>query len=98
MLGSRTRLLLAIVIACALSLSFAMHLPQASAEPDGRAGMAVQSSACHDQPEPSVPPSAKFQACCVVCYSNVPMAPLQARAIAFADQPFAADAPSQPAG
>jgi hypothetical protein len=92
-------LVLAIVIAWALSMSFPMHLPQASAASiDSRMGMAQHSGTCHDQPEPSVPAAAKFQACCVVCYSNVPAAPSQARSIAFADQPFVADTPPRPAG
>src|SRR5512144_3265991 len=99
MVGARTRLLLAIVIAWALSLSFTMHLPQASAASiDDRPGMAEHSGTCHDQPEPSVPAAAKFPACCVVC-CNIPVAPFaESRATDFADQPFAADTPSQPAG
>ena len=91
--------MLAIVIAWALSISFTMHLPQASAAPiDGHAGMAQHSGACHDQPESSAPAGAKVLACCVVCCS-IPGAPFaQSRDINFDDLPFAADAPSQPAG
>jgi hypothetical protein len=91
---------LAIVIAWALSMSFTVRLPQASAASiDGRMGMAQHSGSCHDQPEPSVPAAAKFHACCVVCYSNVPATPFaQTRTIAFTDQPFAADTPPRSAG
>jgi hypothetical protein len=90
---------LAIVIAWALSMSFTMHLPQASAaSTDGPPGMAQHSGGCHDQPEPSVPAAAKFAACCVVCCNIPATAFAESRAVAFADQPFATDAPSRPAG
>jgi hypothetical protein len=108
MVRSWTRLLVAIVIAWTLSMSFTMHLAQASAalisgasaaSIDGRAGITQHSGTCHDHPEPSVPAAAKFPACCVVCCSNVPATPFaQAHTVAFADQPFAADTLSQPAG
>ena len=92
-------LLLAIITAWALSMSFTMHLPQASAASiDGGMGMAQHSGACHDKSEPSLPAAAKFPACCVVC-CNIPVTAFaESRAVDFDDRPFASEAPSQPAG
>lgn len=100
---SRCSLFLAIVIAWALCMSVAVHVPQGSAAPiDLHDGIMQPLGTCHDQEENSVPAAAKLPACCLVyCtnFSSIPAAPSEpARTIAFDDQPFTADTPPRAAG